>query len=295
MARIHIMALRHSAFYTPLLLTIGGGYLEDEGLEPHYEAAKAGDDVPRGIQSGTVHVAQSAVATSFAELERSERPDVVHFAQINERDGFFIVAREADPRFTWDKLAGAEVLVDHFFQPLAMIRFGLDRMGVDYREIRAVDAGGVDNIDRAFRSGSGEYVHLQGPAAQQLEKDGLGYVVAAVGDAVGAVAFSSLCASREWLTSNMSRAFLRAYRKARSHATSTPAEEIAGLLADFFPAIDADVLRDTVAAYQRLGCWTPGIDITRGAYERLLDVFRFSGLITRRHPYEACIAPVPAT
>lgn len=293
MARIHIMALRHSAFYTPLLLTIGGGYLKDEGLKSHYEVAKAGGDVPEGIHSGTVHVAQSAVATSFAGLERGERPEIVHFAQINERDGFFIVAREPDPQFTWDRLGGAEVLVDHFFQPMAMFRYGLNRMGVDYASLRVIDAGGVEEIDRAFRSGKGEYVHLQGPAAQQLQKDGVGHVVASVGDTIGPVAFSSLCASRDWLGSDMSRAFMRAYRKARDHATAAPAEEIAGLLADFFPDIDADVLRDTVAAYQGLGCWTPDNGISRAAYETLLDVFQLSGQVTRRHPYETCIVPTP--
>ena len=32
MARINIMALRHSAFYSPLLLTVSGGYMQREGL-----------------------------------------------------------------------------------------------------------------------------------------------------------------------------------------------------------------------------------------------------------------------
>ena len=48
----------------------------------------------------------------------------------------------------------------------------------------------------AFRSGAGDYVHLQGPAPQQLEADGVGHVVASVGEAIGPVAFSSLCARR---------------------------------------------------------------------------------------------------
>ncbi|MEA3411812.1 MAG: ABC transporter substrate-binding protein [Pseudomonadota bacterium] len=295
MARIRIMALRHSAFYTPLLLAIGGGYLEDEGLEPRYDPARASHDVPDGLRAGSVHVAQSAVATSFAELEDGELPDVVHFAQINERDGFFIVGREPDPGFTWDRLGGAEVLVDHFFQPMAMFRYGLNRMGVDYAGLRVIDAGGVKEIDQAFRNGRGDYVHLQGPAAQQLQKDGVGHVVASVGDTIGPVAFSSLCASRDWLGSDMSRAFMRAYRKARQHATSAPAQEIAALLADFFPDVDADVLCDTVTAYQGLGCWTPETGISRAAYETLLDVFQFSGRVTRRHPYETCIVPAPNT
>jgi len=39
MTRMHLMALRHSAFYSPLLLTIAGGYLRAEGPEPTYAVA----------------------------------------------------------------------------------------------------------------------------------------------------------------------------------------------------------------------------------------------------------------
>jgi NitT/TauT family transport system substrate-binding protein len=289
------MALRHSAFYSPLLLTVAGGYLRAEGLEPTYAVATPGRTIAAGIAAGTCHVAQSAVATSFAALERGERIDIVHFAQINERDGFFLAGRRPEPEFTWEGLRHRKVLVDHFFQPLAMFRYAVQRMGVDIGDLEVIDAGDVAAIERAFRTGQGDYVHLQGPAPQQLEQDGNGYVVAALGDAVGPVAFSSLCADRAWLATDMARAFMRAYRRAREHAIRSPAGEIAALLrqADFFPAVDPAVLTRTVAAYQRLGCWAHDPAISPASYERLLDVFLYNGLITRRHPYAAAVVPPP--
>jgi NitT/TauT family transport system substrate-binding protein len=295
MARILMSALRHSAFYSPYLMTIAGGYLSAEGLEPVYAPATAQDPLPEAIRAGRCHVAQSAVATSFADLERGAVVDIVHFAQINARDGFFIAARQPDPRFSWVSLVGRQVLVDHFFQPLAMLRYGLHRQGIEIAALDAIDAGEPDEMERAFRNGLGDYVHLQGPAPQQLEHDGVAAMVAAVGDAVGPVAFSSLCASREWLEGEMARAFVRAYRQARHHTLQAPADEVAGLLQDagFFQEIDPAVLADTVGAYQRLGCWEPGLEISRESYENLLDVFLHSGAITRRHPYDSAIVPPP--
>ena len=120
MAQIRIMALRHSAFYSPLLLAISGGFLSEEGLVPEYSVATPENPVDEAIRSGRAHLSQSAVATSFPALERGERCDIVHFAQINERDGFFIAGRQRDEDFTWKKLIGREVLVDHFFQPMAI-------------------------------------------------------------------------------------------------------------------------------------------------------------------------------
>ncbi len=296
MSQINLMALRHSVFYSPLLMCMAGGFLKEEGLEPRYRQATPDQTVPDNIRKGDCHVAQSAVATGFAELERGEQPDIVHFAQINARDGFFIAAREPDPEFDWSKLIGRQVLVDHFFQPLAMLKFGLHRQGVEYDGLEVVDAGTVDEIEQAFRNGMGEYVHMQGPTPQQFEAEGIGYVVAAVGDAVGPVAFSSLCATREWLDTDMAKAFMRAYRKALNFVIEAPADEIAAreFEAGFFPGIERPVLTATVDAYKRLGCWQSDPAITKAAYEKLLDVFLHSQVITRRHDYESLIVKSPA-
>ena len=43
------------------------------------------------------------------------------------------------------------------------------------------------------------------------------------------------------------------------------------------------MLTQTIATYQKLGCWTPHVEITRPAFEVTLDVFQYAGLITRRH------------
>ncbi|MGD8886167.1 MAG: ABC transporter substrate-binding protein [Gammaproteobacteria bacterium] len=296
MTQINIMALRHSAFYTPLLMTIAGGFLKEQGLEPNYTPATPDNPVPDNIRSGRCHLAQSAVATSFADLEAGNDIDIVHFAQINERDGFFIAAREPQPEFQWRDLEGKQVLVDHFFQPMAMLKYGLHQQGIDFDRIDVVDAGDVAAIDAAFRAGEGDYVHQQGPAPQQLQHDGIGSVVAAVGDAVGPVAFSSLCSSRQWLATDMAAAFMRAYRKSLQYISNTAAEEIAAREreAGFFPDIDPAVLVNTVATYQQLGCWKTDPEISQNSYETLLDVFMFNGLISQRYPYEAAVVRPPA-
>ncbi len=293
MAQINIMFTRFSAFYSPLITTIAAGFLKAEGLEPTHAVAPPGTSAIKGILDGSAHVVQSALSNSFFLLEKGEPPPVVHFAQINERDGFFLAAREADPGFTWDKLAGKKVLVDHGVQPLAMFKYALHRMGVEYDSIEAIDAGNVNAIDEAFRSGQGDYVHQQGPAPQQLEKNGIGHVVASVGEAIGPVAFSSLAASREWLQTDMAKAFVRAYAKARRYVNETPATEIARAEAAYFPYIDQNVLAATITAYQGLGCWNPTLPITLSAYEVTLDVFHHCGLITERHAYEDIVAPPP--
>jgi NitT/TauT family transport system substrate-binding protein len=148
-------------------------------------------------------------------------------------------------------------------------------------------------MDQVFRKGDGDYIHQQGPAPQQLEHDGVGHVVASVGEAIGSCAFSSLAATRDWLGADAAGRFMRAYRRARAWLVDTPAARVAEAEASFFPETDRSVLTATIASYQKLGCWTPHVEITRPAFEVTLDVYQHAGLITRRHRYEDAIAPPP--
>ncbi len=292
MTTINIQFTRFSAFYSPLVLTIAGGYLEAEGLAPSHSISPPGKSAIDALLDGTAHVVQSAPSQGITQLERGETPQVAHFAQINEKDGFFLTGRAAEPDFAWANLAGQKVLVDHGGQPLAMFKYACHKMGLNYTDIAAVKLPGAE-MDAAFRAGEGDYIHQQGPAPQQLEHDGVGHVVAALGNAIGPCAFSSLAAKPDWLKTGMARAFMRAYRKARAELLAVPADEIARIEQPFFPAIDRQVLSRTIAFYQKLGNWSPHVEITRPAFEATLDIFLHAGRITKRHAYEAVVAPPP--
>lgn len=293
MQEIHIRALRHSAFYSPLLLTICGGYLQQQGLQPVYDIATPTKTVEGGLLSGEIHLAQSAVAAGFAGLEQGRPSPIRHFAQINARDGFFLTRRGSEAGFSWQELVGQVVLVDHLFQPLAMLKYALHQLGIDFRSLQILDAGGVETMDQAFRDGQGRYVHQQGPYAQQLEADGLGTVVASVGQVIGPVAFSSLCATPAWLKTDMAISFMRAYAQGQAAAVSQSAEDIARQIQPMFSAIPLPVLSQTVAAYQGLGCWQSEPRIGEAAYEKALDVFQFAGQISQRYGYDQLICAPP--
>ena len=126
--------------------------------------APAGKSAIEGVVAGTVDVCQPAPSQGFGPLERGLRPPVVHFAQINEMDGFLLTGRALEPAFSWDTLRGKRVLVDHGGQPLAMFRYACHKRGIDYASIQAmaVQAG---EMDAAFRRGEGDHVHQQGPDA----------------------------------------------------------------------------------------------------------------------------------
>jgi NitT/TauT family transport system substrate-binding protein len=245
------------------------------------------------IRKGEADVVQTAVSSSWALIEKGDRDLPAHFAQINQRDGFFLTGRKPDPAFQWKKLEGQSLLADHGGQPLVMLKYAAFVNGVDWSRIKLIDAGSVEEIDAAFRAGRGDYVHQQGPLPQQLEKDGIGHIVASVGASMPRVAFSSLMASREFLATETGQAFMRAYRNARRWVSEAPAKEIADKEARFFPGIDRDVLAATISRYQALGNWQGDPAISRELYEQSLTVFLHSKAISRRHPYGDVVVPPP--
>jgi len=292
--RINIQFTLFSAFYSPLISTMSGGFLKAEGLDPVWTVSPPGVSALAALNDGSAHIAQSALSQGFATLNRGEVPTTVHFAQVNEMDGFFLTGREKNPDFTWDKLEGAEVVMFKGGQPNVMFKYACHKAGIDFNKIRPITPGGAADIDAAFRRGEGRYVQQQGPFPQQLEADGVGHIVAEVGRKVGLCGFSSIATTRDWLATDMAKAFMRAYRKTRIYMNETPAAEIAKAEKPYFPKIDEDVLAKCIATYQKLGCWSPHVEITRPAYEATLDIFEYSGGLKERYRYEQVCAEPPA-
>ncbi|HZT31305.1 MAG TPA: ABC transporter substrate-binding protein [Bryobacteraceae bacterium] len=291
MTLLRVKVSRHSAFYSPVIGAMAAGFLREEGIEAEYSVLQPGERSHELIRAGAVDIMQSAVSSNWKPMEAGIADLPVHFAQINRRDGFFLVARKPEPGFQWVGLQGKTLLADHGLQPLVMLQFAARWNGLDWGEIRAADAGTPEEMAAAFRAGQGDYVHLQGPAAQQLEHEGGGHVVVSVGAAMPPVAFSSLCASRAFLETETARAFVRAYRRSRAWARETSAREVARVEQAFFPGIHEAALTAAIERYQQLGCWDQDIAIPRDLYDQALAVFRDH--LTRAHAYEDVVTPPP--
>lgn len=286
MNRLHVRFLRFSAFYTPLLLSLEAEALAREGLTASFDRARSGVEITDGLRDGTVQLAQSAPAVSFAPSLAGTPPGFRHFALMNRHDGFFLGARDTAREFHWRSLEGKRVLVDHFFQPLALFRTALRREGVDERRVQFIDAGDPASMEAAFRAGEGDFVHLQGPGPQQLEEEGLCRVVASVGETTPELAFSSLCAMPAWIASDAAGAFMRVYRRARAEADRLDAGVLAARVQPYLPDASREALTRTIARYQQMGTWRGETGISKRLHAQTVDVFIAAGHIDGRPRWE---------
>jgi len=293
MDKVHVRFLRYSAFYTPLLVTLSGDRLRNADIDVSFDRATPEATVEGGLRDGSVQVAQSAPAVSFRPVLAGETSDLRHFAVMNHLDGFFLAARDRSTPFSWLSLEGRTVLADHFFQPMALLRTAMRRMGVDESRVRIIDAGTPAQMEEAFRAGQGDFVHLQGPAPQQLEADGLAHVVASVGQAAGPLAFSSLFARTAWLQTPVARRFMQVYRESRAESHSGDPRALAELVQPFLPEISRGALERTITDYQRLGTWAGADDISPSEYARTVEIFNEVGHINGTPPMEQVVVTPP--
>ncbi len=292
MSEIRLIASRHSAFYSPLISMVAGGFLEKEGLSGTYSPG-VGLNAATEVAEGRADVGQSAVSGSWTFLDQGEKPIVAHFAQINSRDGFIVAAREPDSDFNWDKLLDGKFLYTHGGQPEAMLRYGLKNVGIDLSDVDGIVSGGGDEMMEQWRSGDGYYFHEQGAFPQQLEHEGIGHIVGSIGEIVGPTAFSSLICRWDWLDSDDAKRVTAAYRASREWVNSADPMEVAKAEEDFFPGMAVEATAKAVEYYQQLGNWGGDIAIPEDLYECALDVFEHSGMVGARHPYDKVVVPPP--
>src|SRR5215475_3053051 len=141
---IRIMVYRHSAFYSPLLAAVSAGFLEKEDLQANYFVKPKDKSLYDMFRQGEVDIMQAAVSTSWDPLSKGVRDIPRHFAQINQRDGFFIVARRKSVAFSWKDLENADVLADHAQQPLEMLKYAVHLQGLEWNRLRTINAGDPD-------------------------------------------------------------------------------------------------------------------------------------------------------
>ena len=293
MSHLRIMVSRHSAFYSPLIVTIAAGFLEKVGLSATYYVVGEGTSTVDEVSSRRMDIGQAAVSASWSYLEKSNPPPVAHFAQINSRDGFIIASRSNMKQFHWDDLKIGNFLYVHGGQPEAMLRYGLHKKGVELNEINGIESPGGETMVKQWKEGQGDYFHEQGAYPQQLEEEGLGHIVGSVGEAVGPVAFSSLICRWDWLDTDISRRFSEAYANAREWVNVSDPIEVAETETDYFPNMSIKAVSSAINYYQKLGTWGGGTSISTELYKSALDVFEFSGLVSARHSYDDVVVNPP--
>ncbi len=108
--KVILNEVAHSIFYAPMYVAIEEGYFEDEGIELELVTGFGADKTMTAVISGSADIGFMGSEASIYTYNEGANDYVVNFAQLTQRAGNFLVAREEMPDFTWDALKGTNVL-----------------------------------------------------------------------------------------------------------------------------------------------------------------------------------------
>lgn len=110
LSKVTLNEVAHSVFYAPQYVAIEKGYFAEEGLNLTLVTGFGADKTMTAVISGEADIGfMGAEASVYAYQEGATDP-VVNFAQLTQRAGNFLVAREEMPDFKWEDLKGEKIL-----------------------------------------------------------------------------------------------------------------------------------------------------------------------------------------
>ena len=110
LTKITLNEVAHSIFYAPQYVAIEKGYFKDEGLDLTLITGFGADKTMTAVISGEADIGFMGAEASIYAYQEGATDPVVNFAQLTQRAGNFLVAREEMPDFKWEDLKGKKVL-----------------------------------------------------------------------------------------------------------------------------------------------------------------------------------------
>ena len=291
MQRLTVYEPFRSVFYAPQFVTLYGGHFAAEGLDVEVRTSGGGMTTTGALLDGTAHICLGGIMRSLDLADRGQ-PFLPHFAEVNSRNGFFLLSRRPRPSFAWADLAGRTLLgFAEAPTPWQCLLTVLRRHGVDPASVRIERTLPAAEAVAAFRADRADFLEAGQPVTEQLLDAGEAHLVASMGEATGPVPFSSYMTTGWFLREQRDTLvrITRALYRAQRWMAGASADAIAALIAPAFPDIAPDVRLRAVARYLGQSTWARQPVLTIGGYGYLQQILLDGGFIRHRHRYEDLI------
>lgn len=110
LTKVTLNEVAHSIFYAPQYVAAELEYFRDEGIDLEIVTGFGADKVMTAVLSGEADIGFMGAEASVYAYQEGASDAVVNFAQLTQRAGNFLVARQEMPGFTWEDLRGKTVL-----------------------------------------------------------------------------------------------------------------------------------------------------------------------------------------
>lgn len=290
MDKIILNEVTHSVFYAPMYAAISLGYFKEEGVEIELVNGGGADKSMTALLSGQADIGLMGPEAAIYVFNEGRENSAMVIGQLTKRDGSFLVGREPDEDFKWTDVAGKTIIggrkggVPEMTLEYVLRKNGLEP-GVDVTVDTSIQ---FDLMGGAFEGGVGDYVTLFEPTASMFEKEGKGYILAAVGQESGEVPYTAFQTTKSYIKENpdIIRRFLKAIYRGQQWVQKASDKELAEAIVDFFPDTSIEALMMVAMSYREIDAWMDTPVMKKEAFDRLQEIIIQAGVLTEKVDFE---------
>ncbi|MGE5575566.1 MAG: ABC transporter substrate-binding protein [Syntrophothermus sp.] len=278
---VRLSEVVRSVFYAPQYVALVKGFFEDEGLKIDLSTAWGADKGAAALVSGSVDIGFFGPEAAVYIYKQGAADYIVGFAQLTKRDGSFLMSRKPMPNFKWEDVKGKSIVgARKGGVPEMVLEWILRQHGLDpNKDVDITQNLAYTSAPGAFQAGVGEFIAQFEPTISQMEKAGVGYIVASLGVDGGEITYTVYHARKSFIQQHpdMLQKFTNAIYRGQMWVARHSPEEIAEVIAPFFPGTDQDVLIKTIRRYKNQDSWNLTPQISAKGFAHLQAVIEAAG------------------
>ncbi len=290
---INVSEVTRSVFYAPQYVAIENGFFEKNGIKVELITGQGADAVMTSVLSNQVEIGFAGPEASIYVYNEGKEDHTEVFAQLTKRDGSFLVSRENTENFSWQDLKGKTVIPGRKGGvPYMTLEYVLKKNGINPQtDLTLDDSIKFDLMAGAFAAGNADYVTLFEPTASMTQLQGVGYVVASVGEESGEIPYTAYFAKQSFIKENedVIQGFTNAIYEGEQWVKDHSSREIAEVVQDFFPDTDLDMLEAAIQSYKDIDAWCVNPILEEESFNRLQEVMIEAGELKEKVPYEKIV------
>ncbi len=291
--KIILNEVTHSVFYAPLYAAMSLGYFEDEGIELELVNGGGADKSMTALLSGQANIGLMGPEAAIYVFNEGKEDSALVVGQLTKRDGSFLMGRTPDEDFKWSDLKGNTVIGGRAGGvPEMTLEYVLRKNGLEPgKDVEVLTNIQFNLMGGAFEGGTGDYVTLFEPTASTFEKEGKGYILAAVGSESGEVPYTAFMAQKSYISENPETVekFLRAIYKGQQFVQKATDEEVARAIVEFFPDTSVESLVMVAESYREIDAWMDTPVMKEEAFNRLQEIIIQAGVLEEKVNFESVV------
>lgn len=300
LTNITVAEVTHSLFYAPQYIAINKGYFKNEGLNVNVITTPGADKTMAALLSKEAQIGLMGPEATVYVYNGGEKNYAVNFAQLTQKDGSFLLGREKIDNFTYDMLKGKtliggrkggmpEMTLEYVLknQGLTVTRNGED-LNADVNIRTDVN---FDVMAGVFTAGQSDYVTLFEPSASQVERNGIGHIVASIGESSGVVPYTCYSSLKDYLSDNSEtiNKFTRAIKRGLEFVYSASMDELVEALSPSFVSSDKEEITRVMTNYLNIQAWPTSLELKEENYNRLIEIVTMAGELDKPAPFEKIV------